>query len=165
MSLKLSLVVATTRLVPVKMKIKGVTDSNSEYRCSCGSEDSYSICIDDEYEDEKGGEQDEEVKGKTNYESMCSMKETVPHIEAIHSKLENSSGQEAVYECSKVVMHGIKPQMNWKFPSIGSPISKGNQYPFFFFFFNTFLHTPMGLKPMTSPSIPYMGKILISWKR
>ena len=132
MSLKLSLVVTTTRLVPVKMKIKGVADSNSEYRCSCGSEDGYFIGRDDEYEDEEGEEQDEEVKGKTNYDSMCSMKETVLHIEAIHSKLENSSGQEAVYKCSKVVMHGIKPQMSWKFPSIGSPISKGNQYPFFF---------------------------------
>lgn len=112
MSLKLSLVVAMTRLVPVKMKIKGVTDSNSEYRCSCGSEDGYSIGRDDEYEDEEGEEQDEEVKGKTNYESMCSMKETVLHIEAIHSKLENCSGQEAV--CS--------------------PISKGNQDPSFFLF-------------------------------
>lgn len=52
MSLKLSLVVATTRLVPVKMKIKRVADSNSEYHCSCGSEDGYSIGRDDEYEDE-----------------------------------------------------------------------------------------------------------------
>lgn len=90
---------------------QGVTDSNSEYCCSCGSADGYSIGRDDEYEDEEGEEQDEEVKGKTNYESMCSVKETVLHIEAIHSKLENCSGQEAV--CS--------------------PISKGNQDPSSFF--------------------------------
>lgn len=140
MSLKLSLVVAMTRLVPVKMKIKGVTDSNSEYRCSCGSEDGYSIGRDDEYEDEEGEEQDEEVKGKTNYESMCSMKETVLHIEAIHSKLEN-----------------------WARSSLFPNFKREPRS--FFFFLNTFLHIPMGLKPMTSPSIPYMGKILILWKR
>ena len=150
-SLKLSLVVATTRLVPVKMKIKGVTDSNSEYRCSCGSEDSYSICIDDEYEDEKGGSKMRKSKVRLTMKACAAWRRQSLTLRQSILSLKTPLGKKQSMSVLKLWCMGSSPKWIGNFPQSVPQFQKGTNILFFFFFLIHFYIPQWVLNPWPLP--------------